>query len=262
MTALGAVAGGTRLRATPSGVELRASALSSSSGPLGPLSIVSSVAPFFFLTADLDVTVATGASVWADQSGNGRNATQAVAANQPALVASDPDFGGRSSLLADGTNDVMDVAWDPPAPGTQPVWFFFVFSQVSWTVSRFLFAGATASSVMAVFQTGTTPELVISNTFVRNNNAGAPVGTPARGQAYFSGTAADYLKLGPTMVASGVTAGTTDPAVFRIFSRNGSTQSMNAKMACIGAWAGEPSPSEIAALDAWVSAYYGGGVLT
>lgn len=41
-----------------------------------------------WLRADLGITIATGVSVWADQSGNGNNATQGTPAAQPTYFAS------------------------------------------------------------------------------------------------------------------------------------------------------------------------------
>lgn len=54
--------------------------------------------------ADLGISLGTGVSAWADQSGNGdanRNATQGTAANQPTYIASDANFGNRASVSFD-----------------------------------------------------------------------------------------------------------------------------------------------------------------
>lgn len=231
-----------------------------SSGPIDPLTIVTSVTPFFFLSADLGITVATGVSNWIDQTGNGHTATQGTAVSQPSLVTADVDFGGRNSLLADGSNDFLDVSWDPPAPATQPIWFFFIFRQIAWASTDFLFAGATGSSTLSVFQTGTTPALVMANTNTKSSNIGAAISSSVRGSVYFSGSSSDYMKMGSSLVPAITTAGNFDAALFRLFSRNGSTQSINAKLACIGAWAGEPSAGEKTALDVWATNYYGSGI--
>ncbi len=230
-------------------------------GPLDPLSIVSSVSPFFFLSADVGVTISSGVSGWADQTGNGCNASQPTSGSQPTYSASDSDFGGRSSIIADGVDDYLDVAWNPPAPGTQPIWFFAVFLPIVWTSSTFLFAGSTGSNVISLFQTGVSPAMVQSNTTLRNSNNGAVVGVACRAQVFFSASAADHLKLGSSLVNVGTSAGNTDPNILRLFSRNGGSQSINAKLACIGAWAGEPMGPEKTSLDSWIATYYGPGVL-
>jgi len=230
--------------------------VAASASPAAPLTLVTSVAPFVFFSADMGITLDTGVSAWADQSGNGFNASQATAGSQPLLVTGDADFGGRNSVLADGTDDFLDSAWDPPAPNAQPVWFFFVFKQVTWSASRFLWGGSTGASVLCLFQTGTEPSMKMGNTTLVNENAGATVGSAVRGQVYFSGSTSDYIKLGSSLV-TGASAGVNNATLLRLFSRNGSTQSINAKLACFGAWAGEPTADERAALDAWVTSYYG-----
>jgi hypothetical protein len=228
--------------------------------PIEPLKIVESRTPFFFLSADVGTTIATGVSAWADQSSNSANATQGTGASQPALVANDIDFGGRNSILADGTDDYLDVNWNPPAPGTTPIWFFLVFKQVTWTVSTYIFAGATAASNLSLLRSGSSPSLYMANTSVVNNNSGAAVGSSVRGQIYFSNSTGDYIKLGNT-TSTGANAGNVDAAIFRLFSRNGSSQSSNIKIAAIGAWNGEPNADEKIALDMWVQRYYGNSVL-
>jgi hypothetical protein len=54
------------------------------------------------------VTIDTGVSVWADRSGNGRNAVQAIGNNQPAYTLAGRN--GRNILTFDGTNDTLATA--------------------------------------------------------------------------------------------------------------------------------------------------------
>lgn len=51
------------------------------------------------------ISIGTGVSQWSDKSGNGINAVQAVANNQPAYQLS--VFNGRNAVYFDGTNDEM-----------------------------------------------------------------------------------------------------------------------------------------------------------
>jgi hypothetical protein len=56
---------------------------------------------FAWYRADLGITIGTGVSAWADQSGNGdanRNATQATGTKQPTLNASDAAFNNQSTI--------------------------------------------------------------------------------------------------------------------------------------------------------------------
>lgn len=76
-----------------------------------PLSLGSSLA--LWLRADLGVTL-NGATVsaWADQSGNGRHATQTTAADQPAFRAAGDarGIGGNASVDFDGASDSLGFA--------------------------------------------------------------------------------------------------------------------------------------------------------
>ena len=53
------------------------------------------------------ITIATGVSTWADKSGNGKNATQGTAANQPTY--SSTGFNSKPTIQFDGTNDSFDL---------------------------------------------------------------------------------------------------------------------------------------------------------
>ncbi len=66
----------------------------------------------FWVRGGTGVTGTTNVSVWADQSGNSNNATQGVAANQPALVSNDVNFN--SSINFSGNIMIMSLA-APPA---------------------------------------------------------------------------------------------------------------------------------------------------
>jgi hypothetical protein len=227
-----------------------------------PLGLISSVPPVFFVSADVGTTIATGVSDWTDQSGNGNSFAQATAANQPALVTADADFGGRNSLLGDGVNDYMTNVWVPPAPNVTPSWFFLVFRQVTWTAGKYIFAASTSSAIISFAQSGVTPALSMLNTSNVNNNTGAAIGASVRGEVHFNGATTDYTKCAATLVTGASAAVSAGLVGLKLFSRNNGTtaQTINAKIACIGAWEGLPSLGERAALDAWVTDYYGGSV--
>lgn len=61
------------------------------------------------------ITIATGVSEWRDKSGNGRNATQLTASNQPVYTIG--GLNGRNILTFDGTNDHLIHSFNAsPAP--------------------------------------------------------------------------------------------------------------------------------------------------
>lgn len=225
-------------------------------GPTDPLTIVSSVSPFFFLSADVGITIATGVSAWADQSGNGNNANQGSGAAQPALITADSDFGGRNSVSGDGSNDSLVMTWNPPAPGTTNVWFFAVLLQKTWTAGEWVMAGG--NTILSFAQSGSTPQMRMLNGMTPAANGGAPIGTGVRLEALFSNSTSDYMRLAST-TTTGTNAGNSDAPAFYLFSRNAAGFS-DVKIACVGAWNGKPTPTELTDLTNWVTNYYGGGI--
>lgn len=75
------------------------------SGSFKPTNLSGAV---IWLRADLGITIATGVSAWADQSGNGNNATQATGANQPLFVANST-MNGRPSVRFNGVAQVLST---------------------------------------------------------------------------------------------------------------------------------------------------------
>jgi hypothetical protein len=226
-------------------------------GPTDPLSIITSRSAFFYLIADLGVTVVTGASLWADQSGNGNNAVQANTGLQPAYNIADSNFGSRNSLTS-SNNAAMTMTWDPPVPGTTPVWFWVILRQRSSLSGRYIMAGG--NGILAISQASGGVNIRQSNTTQVNVNGGATIGVATRVETSFTNSTSDYVKAGSTSV-TGANAGNSDAPSFVLFARsNASTTSSDVDIAAVGAWNGEPTSGEKAALDAWVTSYYGAGV--
>ena len=77
--------------------------------PWTPAALGSSLA-LWLDAADASTITLNGSTVsqWNDKSGNGRNATQATAANQPTYIAN--SINGKSALDWDGVNDSMAVS--------------------------------------------------------------------------------------------------------------------------------------------------------
>lgn len=53
---------------------------------------------YLWLRADMGITIGTGVSAWADQSGRGNNVTQGTGSKQPTLNAADAAYAGKASL--------------------------------------------------------------------------------------------------------------------------------------------------------------------
>jgi hypothetical protein len=73
-----------------------------------------------WLRSDLGITIGTGVSAWADQSGNGNNVVQATGSKQPTYSASDAAFNGQASLLFAIANlqTLGNAGWNLPQPMT------------------------------------------------------------------------------------------------------------------------------------------------
>lgn len=93
------------------------------------------------------ITVATGASAWADASGNGRNIVQATGSLQPAVQ-------GDGSLLFDGVDDFMQIAFTL----VQPCTVYLRMKHIAWTVGNRISDGFSANGG-AILQNGSTPQI-------------------------------------------------------------------------------------------------------
>jgi hypothetical protein len=75
-----------------------------SAAPTTPLTILGSAVKLW-LRADLGITIGTGVSAWADQSGNANDFAQGTGGSQPAFEAA--GYSGLPSVLFDGVDDVL-----------------------------------------------------------------------------------------------------------------------------------------------------------
>lgn len=232
-------------------------------GAAGPLSIVASAANVFYLIADLGITIGTGVVAWANQGPTGVNGdlSQATGPLQPALSAA--ALSGKNTVVFDGADDFMTfAALDLPDPDITPTWFWIVFRQITWTIADAVF-GAGGTTNMRLFQgSSVSGNMRISNGISGAENTGAPIGSFVRAEALFGNTATDYLKLGSSLGAAAA-AGGNNPVlgqfVLGAYTIAG-VGAANIELAAIGAWNAKPTGPELAALDAWVTGYYGAGV--
>jgi hypothetical protein len=215
---------------------------------LSPLTLVSSVSPLFWLTAD---TGCSGA-LWSDQGPNHYDCIQGSGGLQPALF---PTGGpnGTPTLKSDGVDDFMVMSgWNPSAPVTQPMWFWLVAAAHTGVVGSCLFA-STGITALTVNVTSTTTARQ-RNTTAANTTA-LVLNTFFLWEAYFSGSTADYLRIGPNLT-SGTSAGNTDASLLAIFGSSGGSGLVSASMCQFGAFAGQPTTLEKANLQAWLVAKY------
>lgn len=229
--------------------------------PTTPLTILGSLA--WWVRADLGITLGTGVSAWADQSGNGVNPSQGTGAAQPSLIAG--AINGQPAVRGDGVDDLLSAAWARVAPGTQPFYIWLVFKQIAWTVNKAVLtdfnAGATVGFALRLRTAS--PELRMQNTAsLVNPNTGAAVGSYVRGEMQFTNSVADYLKLGATSVTGGNAANMAGGGSIDLFGSSVVAAVFgNAEVAEAFAYLGTPTAPQRTALDNYCTGRYGAGLV-
>ena len=113
---------------------------------------------FAWYRGDLGVTIATGVSEWADQSGNGHDLVQATGANQPTYGAT--LINSQPGMTLDGTNDSLSCTGLSQA---QPLHSFIVYRPITWVDNDIILGFDSTSDLEAAMQTsgGASPETSI-----------------------------------------------------------------------------------------------------
>ncbi len=223
--------------------------------PVTPATIVTSVATTHWYRADLGITLnGSNVSAWADQIGTG-HLVQGTAARQPAYNTVDATFGGLATLASDGVDDALVAA---SIDITGPLFIATVVKCVSTPgnsspvygkPSGFLDDGAYLQAHLnIVYQSSPSAN--------RNSLGYIPItGNWARLRDRRLNNVSDYIRLGantsvtnvacppsvgvnPWGIAGCTTAGVYMAAVYRE----------------IVTFAGEPTPAELTALDAYFAA--------
>ena len=99
------------------------------------------------------ITIGAGVSIWADKSGNGRNATQGVGGKQPIRNGT---INNRSVITFQGTDDTMSIANVPDFNATSQT--VIVVSRQTSAANQALFykaIGSSSAGVIMRYRTGT-----------------------------------------------------------------------------------------------------------
>lgn len=223
-----------------------------------PISIFGGSSVLCWLRGDLGITIATGVSAWADQSGNGNDFIQNTAGNHPSYNAS--GLNGRGTLgFTRASNHRLDCAgFTLPAPGTTPTTFLWVFRQDAFVASSNVFGGLAANN-LRVRQVTASPILEMNSGTAANANGGAAIASWVLGIASFTNSTADYLKLGSTAAVTGASAG-NGSTVGRQLGSSASAGPISMTFAEKVVLNRVPSAEELTAFAAYVTGIWGATV--
>lgn len=220
-----------------------------------PRTILGSLA--WWVRSDLGITIGTGVSAWADQSGNGVNFTQASASLQPALIAG--ALNGRPVVRSDGVDDYMTATWPRVSPGTQPFYIWAVMSQLAWTGG--FIGDFSAAGFMLRPNGGVSPQLQQFNGTYVNLNGGATLGSYFRVEAQFTNSTSDYFKIGSTLASGGNAGNGAGSGTLSLFSFIPGSGFGQFAFAEIFAFLGTPTAGQRSALDNYCTNLYGAGLV-
>jgi hypothetical protein len=225
---------------------------------LTPVDVVGTANIAAWWRTDSGITLGTGVGSWVPIVGTGTFA-QATSTKQPLFTANDSTLFGRGTFVGDGFDDYLTAPLTLATPSlATPNFFRFIFKTVVHLSGLALLG--TGSNQMSVTMGGVSPALLQRNTVAVNSNTGAPVGTWTRLEVYFSGTTADSLKLGSTLVAAGVSAAATVPGPnFTLCARTTASYSQSAFSEGL-ALNILPSSLQLALLDGLTAHFYKGTV--
>jgi len=143
------------------------------------------------------ITVSTGVSVWADKSGNGRDAAQAVGGKQPAYSST---INGKNVVTFQGTDDTMQIGANAAfnatsqtiivvarqnANANQALWYKADSNSAVGVIMRYR-----AASVFWLYQQNDVNAETLSNNASTNSNVNvfATVVEPANQSGFVNGT--------------------------------------------------------------------------
>lgn len=212
-----------------------------------------------WLRGDLGITLGTGVSAWADQSGGGMNAIQATGTAQPAYSANDATLDNQATVTADGSNDVLTTAGLTTDLATDDFYVCAIIKPITWTNGDSWTSG-NGTTPPRSFQAGSTPSTNMTAAVSVNLNSASVLGSWFRYEALWTTTAGvSYLKIGGTNVQTGNpgTGARTSSSLFgapsALFGNFALAEFFAVRRA---AGSGGPTVSERAAIDSYLAGRY------
>jgi hypothetical protein len=194
-------------------------------------------------------------SAWTDQITGTATFAQATVAAQPVTRVG---LNSHISIMGDGVDDILtDSSVDRPAPGTTPTFYLWVGRNVTWTTGRSIVACGTTTR-LAIFQTGSIPQVRAHNGTSGPVNAGGVIGTWTRGECRFGNSTSDYLKVAASSV-TGTNCGNTD-VVSNLNLFSDTVTFSNYELMFFALFDSIPSGAELTAFSTAATTFYGGSL--
>lgn len=159
--------------------------------------------------SDLGVTIGTGVSAWADQSGNNNHLVQATPSAQPTLTAGLNGFPG---VLFDGASSLLVSPLALPPSGTTPTFVWSVWRQITSNPGISIYCGTANPSHTLI---ATAAIQIIEYSGNSQNLETMTLNSWFRTEAYYSNSVADYLKVGSATSNTG-SAGNLSGASYQL----------------------------------------------
>lgn len=225
----------------------------------GALAHVAPTKVLQYVRADAGITKdgSNRISVWSDQSAAGKHYTQGTGANQP-LFSATGGPNSRPMVSIDDTARFLSSTLVTPAPGTTPTCIYLVGRYPVSSVGKAWLSDTTRTK-RSLYQQNASPSVTMYDG-VSVNNAGMAANTWGRVLALFSASTSDRIKARSTNV-TGASAGNQAADTGRTLGINLASAAMLFDFAEVLYLNAAPSAAEEAALDAYVTAWYGPGLV-
>lgn len=202
-----------------------------------------------------DLGLDTGNKSWTGQKA-GAVLANATLGQRPAYSASSAPMGGRPSLLFDGVDDSLTCSLSASGP---VLYYWYIFRLITWALNDGI--TGTSPTVTATYCSAASPNMRPYCAGNGTENSNTQIGSARRGETHFSGSAADFLKIG-NVETSGAMPAVPATTTFFVGAVATGAQCANVEICELFIANRLPTPGERAALDAYAVALgYPAGIL-
>jgi hypothetical protein len=215
-------------------------------GPTGPLSKTVEV----WLRSDLLQLVAGRVNVWPDQSGRQHSLIATSVATRPSVTASDPAINGLTAVWSDGVDDFI---FCPSLIAKAPLWVWVISKYDDFAINTVM---VSAGASLMKGSAGT--QQVLSTNITGPANGGALIAAWSRAMFAFNVSGTDTLQIKSVLTTQPSSSSITGRV--SLFARSDGSAPTRGAFAELIVVQGMPTPAEIAGIEAYGIARYGGGL--